>query len=130
MSVSEAPLTVLIVDDETDVEFLFRQSFRREIRKGKLRLHFAPSGQAALDLLRDGAGTDIVLVLSDINMPGMSGIQLLKTIKVEFPGMPVHIITAYGNDRNYELAVQYGADGYLNKPIDFKRLKAEVFGFA
>lgn len=130
MDTPATPLIALVVDDEPDVQFLFRQSFRREIRKGLITLHFAQSGQEALDLLRDGSGTDIVLVLSDINMPGMSGIQLLKAIKEEFPSIPVHIITAYGNDRNYDLALEFGADGYLSKPIDFQQLKAEVFGLS
>lgn len=130
MLMPETPLTALVVDDEPDVQFLFRQSFRREIRKGLISLHFAQSGQEALDILHAGESTDIVLVLSDINMPGMSGIQLLKAIKEEFPAIPVHIITAYGNDRNYDLALEYGAAGYLNKPIDFQHLKAEVFGLS
>ena len=123
------PCVALVVDDEQDVKLLFRQRFRKEIRAGKVDLHFAFSGQEALDFLADGTA-DCVLVLSDINMPGMTGIQLLERVKGSYPQLPVHIITAYGNDDNYRKAMELGADGYLNKPIDFDELKREVFRLA
>ena len=122
------PHEVLIVDDEEDMQWLFKQRFRREIKKGLLELHFAFSGEDALAYLMDAGQADIVLVLSDINMPGMSGLELLKRIKQQFPDIQVHMITAYGDDENYRIAIDNGADGYLTKPLDFATLKKEVFG--
>lgn len=117
---------ILIVDDEPDVEWLFRQRFRREIRAGKLDLTFALSGEEALGHLREGGAADVVLVLSDINMPGMTGLDLLKRLKEEFPGLKVMMITAYGDERNYQTAMTYGADDYFTKPLDFDALKEKV----
>ena len=128
MDSAESSLKVLVVDDEPDVEWLFRQRFRREIRSGRLGLAFARSGGEALALLRSGAAADVVLVLSDINMPGMTGLELLKRIKEEFAGLRVHMITAYGDEQNYQAAMAYGAEGYLTKPLDFTRFKKEVLG--
>ena len=122
------PHEVLIVDDEEDVQWLFKQRFRREIKKGLLELHFAFSGEEALTYLAQEGRADIVLVLSDINMPGMSGLELLKRVKQQFPDIQVHMITAYGDEENYRIAIDNGADGYLTKPLDFSTLKAEVFG--
>ncbi|HMB93716.1 MAG TPA: response regulator [Rhodothermales bacterium] len=124
----ETPHEVLIVDDEEDVQWLFKQRFRREIKKGLLELHFAFSGEDALAYLSQEGRADIVLVLSDINMPGMSGLELLKRIKQQFPDIQVHMITAYGDEENYRIAIDNGADGYLTKPLDFATLKGEVFG--
>jgi CheY-like chemotaxis protein len=124
----KTPREVLIVDDEEDVQWLFKQQFRREIKKGLLELHFAFSGEEALAYLLQEGRADIVLVLSDINMPGMSGLELLKRIKQQFPDIQVHMITAYGDNENYRLAIDHGADGYLTKPVDFATLKEEVFG--
>lgn len=122
------PHEVLIVDDEEDVQWLFKQRFRREIKKGLLELHFAFSGEEALTYLSKEGRADIVLVLSDINMPGMSGLELLKRIKQQFPDIQVHMITAYGDEENYRIAIDNGADGYLTKPLDFSTLREEVFG--
>jgi CheY-like chemotaxis protein len=122
----ESPLQVLVVDDEVDVKWLFQQRFRREIRAGKLDLHFAHSGEEALEYLRSGDAVSVVLVLSDINMPGMTGIELLKRIKAEFSDLSVHMITAYGDDKNFRMAMEHGADGYMNKPVDFASLKQDV----
>lgn len=119
---------VLIVDDEPDVEWLFKQRFRRELRSGKLTLHFAFSGEQALVFLKDGLAANIILVLSDINMPGMTGLDLLKRIKTDFPDVRVHMITAYGDENNYRLAMEFGADGYLTKPLDFEEIRRDVFG--
>jgi CheY-like chemotaxis protein len=122
------PHEILIVDDEEDVQWLFKQRFRQEIKEGLLELHFAFSGEDALAYLAQDGGADIVLVLSDINMPGMSGLELLKRIKKQFPDLHVHMITAYGDEANYRIAIDNGADGYRTKPIDFSTLKEEVFG--
>jgi CheY-like chemotaxis protein len=119
-------LNVLVVDDEEDMQWLFKQQFRREIRAGTLVFHFALSGEEALDRLNTHTPADVVLVLSDINMPGMTGLELLKRLKLEFAGIPVHIITAYGDDQNYRTAMAYGADGYLTKPIDFTDLRQTI----
>jgi CheY-like chemotaxis protein len=119
-------LKVLVVDDEQDVQWLFKQRFRKELRKGSIDLEFAFSGEEALTTLRDGLATDVMLILSDINMPGMTGLELLKTVKEEFDNLPVHMITAYGDEKNYRTAMDYGADGYMTKPLDFEHLKAAV----
>ncbi len=119
----QTPIHVLVVDDEEDVQWLFKQRFRREIKAGRLAFHFAFSGEEALAYLKQEGGASIVLVLSDINMPGMTGLELLRLIKHDFTGLPVHMITAYGNDETYQKALAYGADGYLTKPLDFDQLK-------
>jgi CheY-like chemotaxis protein len=122
------PVRALVVDDETDVQFLFTQKFRREVRQGLLEFVFATSGQEALDTLRDGAAADVVVVLSDINMPGMSGLELLASVREEFPGLEVYMVTAYDDGQLKTTALEGGARGYLTKPIDFSTLKEEVFG--
>lgn len=119
----KVPIQVLVVDDEEDVQWLFKQRFRREIKEGRLAFHFVFSGEEALAYLHQEGAANIVLVLSDINMPGMTGLELLRLIKQNFTGMPVHIITAYGNEETYQKAMAYGADGYLTKPLDFNQLK-------
>ncbi len=116
----------MIVDDERDVEFLFRQRFRRELREGTIQFCFAFSGDEALAYLRSLTTPDVVLILSDINMPGMTGLELLKTVKTHFAQLKVCMITAYGDQHNYQTAMQYGADDYFTKPIDFEKLKKEV----
>ena len=119
-------LTVLVVDDEEDVKWLFKQRFRKEIRSGLIDLRFAFSGEQALTVLRGETAADIMLILSDINMPGMTGLELLKTVKADYPNLPVHMITAYGDEKNYRTAMDYGADGYMTKPLDFAELKSKV----
>ncbi len=119
-------LNVLVVDDEEDVQWLFKQQFRREIRAGQLAFHFALSGEEALDFMKQGGGAHVILVFSDINMPGMTGLELLKQLRMEYKDLPVHMITAYGDDTNYQIAMQYGASGYMTKPIDFSELKSTV----
>jgi CheY-like chemotaxis protein len=130
MELMDNPIQLLVVDDEVDVVWLFKQRFRREIKAGRLVLHFAHSGAEALEYLRTGGAASLVLVLSDINMPGMTGLELLKVVKNEFPGLPVHMVTAYGDQRNFDTAMQFGADGYLNKPVDFDSLKSELLGMS
>ena len=121
------PLKVLIVDDEPDVEYLFRQRFRREVQRGEVELLFAFSGEEALEVLsHDDHRAAVVLVLSDINMPGMTGLDLLCRIKAEPPPVPVCMMTAYGDDQYREQAAACQCDGYLTKPIDFKALKERI----
>lgn len=118
---------ILVVDDEKDIQMLFQQRFRKEIRKGELQFEFAFSGEEALEIL-DNMGHETVLILSDINMPGMSGLELLKTIKRGYHEPPpvVMMITAYGDDENYNTAKELGADDFLTKPVDFKKLKEKL----
>jgi CheY-like chemotaxis protein len=116
----------LVVDDEKDVELLFKQKFRREIRSGKVKLVFAFSGEEALSILDDKQPPDVVYVFSDINMPGMSGLQLLETIKKKYPTIRVSMISAYGDDENYQKAKETGAKEFFTKPIDFESLRAEI----
>ena len=127
MPSSPSTFHILIVDDEKDMQWLFQQRLRKEIRAGRISLAFASSGEEALTYLRSGNAAEIVLVLSDINMPGMTGLELLRLIKHEFGSLPVHIITAYGDETNYRTAMAYGADGYITKPLDFDYLKSSVF---
>jgi len=120
-------MKVMVVDDERDVELLFRQRFRKELREGIVEFYFAFSGDEALDFLHSLKTPDIVLILSDINMPGMTGLELLKTVKTDFAHLRVCMITAYSDERNYKTAMDYGADEYLTKPLDFEKLKKDVF---
>src|SRR5262245_940467 len=119
-------MKVMVVDDEPDVELLFRQRFRSEIRAGSLHLHFAHSGEDALAQLKEPGTADVVLILSDINMPGIHGLELLRRLKAQSPELKVCMITAYDDSEKYETAMRYGADGYVTKPIDFERLRREV----
>lgn len=119
-------LSVLVVDDEEDVQWLFKQQFRKEIRAGVLQFHFAFSGEEAYSFMQSGGDAHIVLVFSDINMPGMTGLDLLKKLREHYDDLPIHMITAYGDDNNYNQAMQYGASGYLTKPIDFSVLKSMI----
>jgi len=117
---------VLVVDDEPDVEVLFRQQFRREVRQGLYTLDFALSGEAALDKLAGCIGEEIVLLLSDINMPGMSGLDLLPVVKSARPDLPVIMISAYGDGDTVATAMARGASKFVTKPVDFPRLKQDV----
>jgi DNA-binding NtrC family response regulator len=119
-------MNILIVDDETDVEILFRQKFRKEIKSGSISLSFAFSGQEALDFLSNENPPQVVYVFSDINMPGMTGLELLKKIKERFPQINVSMISAYGDSENYEKAIDSGAKEFFTKPIDFNYLKTEI----
>jgi two-component system, chemotaxis family, chemotaxis protein CheY len=120
-------MKVLVVDDEMDVRFLFEQQFRKEIRSGEMEFMFAFSGENALKYLQEH-GHEAVLILSDINMPGMSGLELLRTIKntYESPSPHVIMITAYGDHENYSHAMKHGADGLLTKPVDFSALREKL----
>ncbi|CAG4997905.1 DNA-binding transcriptional regulator NtrC [Dyadobacter sp. CECT 9275] len=120
-------MKILVVDDETDVQSLFEQKFRREIRSGLFEFSFSFSGEEALDYLA-AHSSEVVMILSDINMPGMSGIELLKTIRTEHPSAPpqVMMITAYGDSETKVLAIELGADDFLTKPVDFNQLKEKL----
>ncbi|HSF95646.1 MAG TPA: response regulator [Thermohalobaculum sp.] len=117
---------ILMVDDEPDAQELFRQNFRREIRKGVYAFDFALSGEAALEVLKQGDPPEVVLVLSDINMPGMSGIELLAEIRKCWPDVGVFMITAYGDQATESKARSLGAERFLTKPVDFGRLKDDL----
>jgi CheY-like chemotaxis protein len=119
-------VSILVVDDEPDVAELFRQRFRRETRQGEYVLHYASSGAEALDRLAGEIEPALVAVLSDINMPGMDGLQLLGEIKQRFPDLPVMMVTAYGDDERRQRAVANGAAEFLAKPVDFEHLKAQL----
>ena len=117
---------VLVVDDEPDVELLFRQQFRREVREGQYLLDFALSGEAALNKLNGCVGEEIILLVSDINMPGMSGLELLPKVKERRPDLPVFMISAYGDAERVQTALQRGASKFITKPVDFPQLKQDV----
>lgn len=117
-------MRIMIVDDEPDVRFLYEQRFRREIRAGQLTLQFALSAEEALAFLEQDDGD--MLILSDINMPGMNGLELLKTLKARRPERRVFMVSAYGNEEFQQQARAYGCDDYVTKPIDFPALKAKV----
>jgi len=119
-------IRVLVVDDEPDMEALFRQQFRREVRQGLYTLDFAASAAAALDKLDGCVGEEIILLVSDINMPGMSGLDLLPVVKVRRPDLPVFMISAYGDKATVSTAMQRGASKFLTKPVDFSQLKQDV----
>lgn len=119
-------MRILVVDDEKDVEILFRQKFRREVKNKSLELVFAFSGQEALDMLEKSEPPKVVYIFSDINMPGMTGLELLDKVKSRFPQIKVSMISAYGDKDNYDKAIKSGAKEFFTKPIDFNSLKEEV----
>ncbi|HVB02233.1 MAG TPA: response regulator [Chitinophagaceae bacterium] len=120
-------MKILVVDDERDIQTLFEQRFRKEIRSRDMVFVFAYSGEEALSYLSQNV-SEAVLILSDINMPGMSGLELLQRIKMKFASPPpkVMMITAYGDPENYQAAIRLGADDFLTKPLDFNLLKEKL----
>jgi CheY-like chemotaxis protein len=118
--------SIIVVDDEPDVADLFRQHFRREARQGTYVIHFAASGEEALGLLSGGIEPTVAVILSDINMPGMDGLQLLGEIKQRFPDLSVMMVTAYGDDERRRRAGELGAFEFISKPVDFDQLKAQL----
>jgi len=119
-------VSILIVDDEPDVADLFRQRFRRETRAGTYVLHFAASGEDALDRLTGEIKPQLIVILSDINMPGMDGLELLRVLKERRPELPVMMVTAYGDDERRRRAAEYGAMEFVTKPVDFDLLKTQL----
>jgi CheY-like chemotaxis protein len=117
---------ILVVDDEADVEALFRQQFRREIRDGRFRMGFARSAFEALQLIDAVAGETLILILSDINMPGMSGLNLLPKVRSARPDVPVIMITAYGDAETRRTVLEGGAEALFTKPIDFGALRSDI----
>ena len=119
-------LLILVVDDESDVEILFRQQFRRDLRSGRFTMEFTQSADSAPQRISDAAGASLILILSDINMPGMSGLELLPKAKAARPDVPVIMITAYGDADTRRKALEGGAEALLTKPIDFAALRSEI----
>jgi len=119
-------VSVLVVDDEADIAELYRQRFRREVRNGSFVLHFAESGEAALKQLETGIAPELILILSDINMPGMDGLTLLDEVKRRWADVPIMMVTAYGDEERKKRAFDSGASDFLSKPIDFEALKQRL----
>jgi CheY-like chemotaxis protein len=119
-------MLILVVDDEPDVEVLFRQQFRRDLRAGRFTMEFAQSAASALARIADAGTESLILILSDINMPGMSGLELLPKAKALRPDVPIIMITAYGDAETKRKALENGAESLLTKPIDFSMLRSEI----
>jgi CheY-like chemotaxis protein len=119
-------VSVLVVDDEPDVAELFRQRFRREVRQGQYVMHFASSAEEALGRLDDGIRPELIVILSDINMPGMDGLGLLRAVKHRYAELPVIMVTAYGDDERRRKASEYGAAEFVTKPVDFDLLRQHL----
>ena len=119
-------LLILVVDDEPDVEMLFRQQFRRDLRVGRFTMDFAQSAPAALQRITDATSASLILILSDINMPGMTGLEMLPKAKAVRPNVPVIMITACGDADTKRKALEGGAEALCTKPIDFGMLRGEI----
>jgi CheY-like chemotaxis protein len=119
-------LLILVVDDEPDVEVLFRQHFRRDLRASRFTMDFAQSAPLALQRINDAGDQSLILILSDINMPGMSGLELLPQARAARPDVPIIMITAYGDAETKRKALEGGAEALLTKPIDFATLRNEI----
>ena len=119
-------LLILVVDDEPDVELLFRQQFRHDLRAGRFTMDFAQSASLALQRIAEAHDQSLILILSDINMPGMSGLELLPKAKAMRPDVPIIMITAYGDAETKRQALANGAEALLTKPIDFGMLRGEI----
>jgi len=120
-------IKILVVDDEEDVKHLFLQRFRTELKNKEFYFHFAPNGEEALNYVQTLDPFDLVLVLSDINMPGMTGLELLKKIRQAKPTLKVMMVSAYSDVHNRNTAIDYGATDFINKPIDFNLLRAKIW---
>jgi CheY-like chemotaxis protein len=117
---------ILVVDDEPDLEPLFRQQFRRDLRRRRFQIEFATSAPAALTRAAEIRDSSLILILSDINMPGMSGLELLPVVRAARPDVPVIMITAYGDSETRRIAIEHGAEGLLTKPVDFALLRQQI----
>jgi CheY-like chemotaxis protein len=120
-------MKLLVVDDETDVQFLFQQKFRKEIKSGEIQILYALNGISALEIIESFGNKNDYLVLTDINMPEMNGIELLRYVKTKYPDLRVFMITAYSDEQNYKAAKTLGADDYFTKPLQFDLLKEKMF---
>jgi CheY-like chemotaxis protein len=125
-AVAANALHVLVVDDETDIETLFRQRFRRELRSGQLIMQFAGTGRAALDVIeiRD---PDVIVIFTDIEMPEMNGLELLERVRHKWPHVRIYLVTAYDSPTYTQRAADLGAHGYFTKPLDFSALRQIMF---
>ncbi|MBD9372361.1 response regulator [Rhizobium sp. ARZ01] len=119
-------LLILVVDDEPDIELLFKQQFRHDLRAGRFLMEFAQSAALALERIANAADVTLILILSDVNMPGMSGLELLPKARSLRPDVPVIMITAYGDPETKRRAIENGAEALLTKPIDFVALREEI----
>ena len=119
-------MKLIVVDDEKDIQLLFEQIFRKEIKSGKVQIYYSLDGKSALEFLDSLENHSGYLILSDINMPEMTGIELLKEIKNRYPSLRVIMITAYGDEYNYNLAKKFGAEAYFTKPLEFELLKDKL----
>ncbi len=119
-------MKLLVVDDENDVQFLFQQKFRKEIKAGEMQIEYALNGSSALELIESIENRTDYLILTDINMPEMTGLELLKEIKTRYPELKVVMITAYGDEQNFNIAKNLGADDYFTKPLEFDLLKTKL----
>jgi two-component system chemotaxis response regulator CheY len=119
-------MKLLVVDDESDVQFLFQQKFRKEIKAGIIQIKYAGNGYSALELIESFENKYEYLILTDINMPEMNGLELLKEIKSRYPLLKVFMITAYGDENNFDMAKNLGADDYFTKPLQFDLLKERI----
>ena len=119
-------LKILVVDDEEDIQLLFRKKFKKDIQEGKFLFRFATSANAAIEYLNTLNEFDMVLVLSDIKMPGMNGIDLLKIVKSQYPHLKVMMITAYDDLKNREDATRLGALDFIAKPVNFEALRSRI----
>lgn len=119
-------MKLLVVDDESDVQLLFQQKFRKEIKSGDMQISYAFNGNSALELIESIEDRDEYLILTDINMPEMNGLDLLKEIKTRYPELKVFMITAYGDEQNFNMARKFGADDYFTKPLEFDLLKMKL----
>jgi DNA-binding NtrC family response regulator len=119
-------MRLIVVDDERDIQLLFQQKFRKELRRGEIQIHYAFDGHSALEFIEGIENPESYLILTDINMPRMNGIELLKKIKERYPKLKVMMITAYGDEQNVDTAKKYGAEEYFIKPIEFDILKAKL----
>ncbi len=119
-------MKLLVVDDESDVQYLFQQKFRKEIKTGKLQISYAFNGHSALKMLESIENLSDYFIVTDLNMPEMTGLELLKEIKSLYPELKVVVITAYGDEQNFNAAKQLGAEDYFTKPLQFDLLKAKL----
>lgn len=119
-------MKIMVVDDEQDVQLLFKQKFRKELKENQIKLYFAFSAEEALESLQNKLTDCLNLIVTDINMRGMNGLEMLKLIKEKYPALKVFIITAYDDEDNYLIAKDYGADGYITKPIEFNQFKQKI----